>query len=153
MTHSLAFGGKVVTVLLTDADDERCSGRHLDAVFGELSHLFGIVGHEFHSFHANVPQHFGCDGVVSGIGWMAEHQVCIERVSALVLEMVGLDFSMKSNPTSFLSQVQQSAPATLNDGIERSMKLRAAVASGAREDIAGQAFGMEANENLSLIHI
>ena len=61
--------------------------------------------------------------------------------------MVRLNFGMQSDPSPFLAKVEQGAPSFLDNGIKGGMELRAAVAPRARKDIAGQAFGVNPNEN------
>ena len=116
-------------------------------MFGELSHFFGIVGHQFNALNTDVSQHLSSDSVVSRIGRMAKHEVRIQGVSSGILQVVSLDFGVQADAAPLLSQVEQGPPTPLNDGVQSSVKLWATVASSAAKHIAGQAFRVDADKN------
>ena len=148
VAHTFSLRRQILTVVRPHASNERGSGCDIDAVYGELSHLFWIVGQEVHLLHPEFPQHFSRYGVVSSIGRMTKHEVGIEGIGALVLKVVSLYFRMEADASPFLTEVEEHAPAPFDDGVEGRVQLRPAIAPGAGEHITGQALGVEANDCL-----
>ena len=68
MAHALTFRCQVVPVLLTDTDDERGAGGHVDTVLRQLGDLFRVVGEQLNIFHDEVLKHSCRDGVIPSIG-------------------------------------------------------------------------------------
>ena len=103
MPHPLSLRCEVVAIFGTNANDERCSGRHLNPVLGELCHLFGVVGQQVDLFHPEFPQDFCSYGIVSCIRGVPQHEIGVEGVRSLVLKVIGLNLGVQTNATPFLS--------------------------------------------------
>src|SRR5688572_14021545 len=61
--------------------------------------------------------------------------------------MVGPQLVLEADAAPFLAHVEEHAPALGRDPLEREIELRAAVAERRAEQVAGQAFGMDARQH------
>ena len=97
---------------------------------------------------AEVAEDLGADPVVAEVGGQAELEVGLDRVGALLLELVGAELVEQPDPAPLLGEVEEDAPALLLDHRERRRELLAAVAAHAVEDVAGEALAVDADEDL-----
>ena len=70
---------------------------------------------------------------------MAEFQVRLDRVEALILKAVGLKFASKTYPPALVAtQVDDHATALISNALERHLELSAAVATTGTEHVTCQ---------------
>ena len=86
--------------------------------------------------------------VLPRVGGEAEPEVRLDRVEALLLELVGAQLVEQADPASLLGEVEQHARALLLDPPQRPLELLAAVAALRVEDVAGEALRVDAHEHV-----
>src|SRR6185295_18063604 len=112
-------------------------GRHLEghavgdlqAVAGQAHELARVVGEQQDPVQAQLVQDLGPDAVVALVGLEAQALVGLDRVLALVLELVGHDLVHEADAAALLAQVEQHALFGPPDHLQRAVKLAAAVAA------------------------
>ena len=120
---------------------------HLEAVAFDAHDLLRVVGEDLEVLDAQVHQDLRADAVVTKVGAEAERVVGLDRVLALILELVGLELVEQADPAPFLAHVDEdAAPLVLDDG-QRLVELGAAVAAVGAEDVAGEALGVHADQH------
>ena len=82
------------------------------------------------------------DAVVARVGREAELDVRLDRVEALLLQLVGAELVQQPDPAPLLGHVEEHAAALARDLRERLLELLAAVAAQRVEDVAGEALGV-----------
>ena len=92
----------------------------------------------------------GADPVVAQVGREAEALVRLDRVQALVLEVVGAELVHEADAPPLLAHVDDDAAPLLVDPLQGRLELVAAVAAQRPEDVAGQALGVDADEDVLL---
>jgi len=91
-------------------------------------------------------QGFGGEIVVAQIGSEAEFAIGFDRVEALILQLVSLQFVEQADTAAFLRQVENDSRAIFGDFAERELELRAAIAAFGCEDVAGEALRVDADK-------
>ena len=76
---------------------------------------------------------------------MAEREVGLVGVEALVLQQVGVELAVQADASPFLPQVQQIS-AGFRNPLDGFAELRAAVAPLAAEDVAGEALAVRPDQ-------
>ena len=97
---------------------------------------------------AEVAEDLGADPVVAQVGRQAELDVGLDRVEAVLLELVGAQLVEQADPAPLLGEVEQHALALALDLRQRGGELLAAVAAQAVEDVAGQALAVDAHQHV-----
>ncbi len=105
VSHPIDLGPEVVAVVLTDAGDEWHHFDNIDAKIPQLSRLVWILGQQTDSIDANPAKHLCCDSVVAGICGVAKHQIRIDCIGTLVLQIVSLYLGMQSYSSPLLAQL------------------------------------------------
>ena len=82
----------------------------------------------------------------AAVGLVAELEVGLDGVEALVLQLVGAELGHQADAAAFLLLVDQDAGAFVGDALHRELELLAAVAAERAEDIAGEALRVDADE-------
>ena len=95
-----------------------------------------------------VDQDLRADAVVAQVGRQAELQVGVDGVEALLLQLVGAQLVEQADAAPLLGEVEQHALALLLDHRQRGLELLAAVAAQRVEDVAGEALGVDAHEDV-----
>ena len=139
MPHAFLFGFKVALVVLV--------GLHLDGhVFGdfeavgfEAHALHGVVGEQAHFAYADEVQNLCAHAVVAFVGVVAQVNVGVDGVVALLLQFVGRNFGHEANAASLLVEVEHHAFALLLNHAHGLVQLFAAVAACGAEDVARDA--------------
>ena len=116
-----------------------------EAVAFEADDFFRVVGEEFDAADAKVVEDLGAHAVVAEVGGEAEFFVGLDGVESLLLKLVGVDFRGQADTAAFLAEVKEDS-AVLGNALHRGGELRAAIAALGVEHIAGEAFGMDADE-------
>ena len=78
---------------------------------------------------------------------MPKHEVRVQRVRALVLEVIGLDFGVQPNAASFLPQVEHATPATVSHRGQGRVQLWTAITPKRAKGITGQALRVDADQH------
>lgn len=86
-----------------------------ETVARKLVELVGVIGEQSHALHAEVAQDLGADVVLACIGGESKRKIRVERVHALVLQLVGAQLVQKANAAALLAHVQNNATSLLFD--------------------------------------
>ena len=119
----------------------------LEAVAADRHVLGRVVRHQAHLADAEVAQDLAADAVVADVRREAELLVRRDGVVPLVLQLVRLELVDEPDAAALLEQVEEDAPARLDDLLHGERELGAAVAAGRTEDVAGQALRVDADED------
>ena len=95
-----------------------------------------------------VDEDLRADAVVAQVDRQPELEVRVDRVVALVLEVVGAQLVQQPDPAALLGEVEEHAAALLLDHRQRRLELLAAVAAERVEHVAGEALGVHADEHV-----
>ena len=148
VAHLVALGPQVGLVVGVG----RRLDRHLlgdrEAVALEADDLFRVVGEDADAGQAEVAEDLGADPVVAQVGGQAELEVGLDRVGALLLQLVGAQLVQQADPAPLLGEVEEDAAALALDHRQRRVELLAAVAAHAVEDVAGEALAVDADEHV-----
>ncbi len=144
----VALGAQVVLVVgIGHGLDRKLLGDR-EPVALEADDLFRVVGEDPDAGQAEVAEDLGADPVVTQVGGEAELEVGLDRVDALLLELVGAQLVEQADAAPLLGEVEQDSPALALDHRERRRKLLAAVAAHAVEDVAREALAVHADEHV-----
>ena len=127
-------------------------GDTLDDVYSERPQgiqLVGVIGQQAHGSDAEILQYAGGGRVLPLIGLVAERQVGVDRVQALVLEVVGPQLVPQPNAAALLAQVDQNAGTLLSDAFDRQVELLPTIAAQGTEHIPCEALGMDPDQQFA----
>ncbi len=147
VSHSGFLGFEVSAVVFTGRDDDGDFFDDGEAVAFDAIDLLRIVGHDTDLLEAEVSQDLRADAVVTFVGRQTEDFVGLDGVEAFFLEGVGVEFIGQADASAFLSEVDEDAFSGGVDGFHGVFELGAAVTASGAEDIAGEAFAMDADED------
>ena len=88
------------------------------------------------------------DPALALVGREPEREVRVDGVHPLLLQLVRLQLVQQPDAASLLGHVQQHAAALGHDRAQRELELLAAVAAQRVEDVAGEAFRVDADEDV-----
>ena len=144
------FGPQIIVIFRGYPGDEGQPLGHLDPVAHQAVDFVGVVGEQADGVHPKVPQDEGGDFIIPLVGVVAQGQVGLHRVETVVLEVVSLELFDEADAPAFLAQVEEDPPARLGDHAHGQGELFAAVAAARAQDVAGEALGMEPDQDLVL---
>src|SRR5207244_13406878 len=98
---------------------------------------------------AEVGEDLVADPPVSRIRRKAEFQVRLDGVETVLLQLVGLQLVEQADSSPLLGHVEQDATILAGELNQSLLELLAAVTAQRVEDVAGQAFGVDADEDLT----
>src|SRR5690606_30133946 len=149
VAHPVPLGAQVTEVVLARGDGHRLTGGDGDAVADERVGLVGVVGQQADAAHTEVGEDLRAGRVVAGVGGQAEFEVGVEGVPAAFLEFVGAQFGHQADAAPLVAaQVDDDAPALGLDAGQGGVQLGSAVAALGAEDVSGEAFGVDADEDV-----
>ena len=90
VTHAVALCIQVVLVFGVRGDGDGDVLHDIESVAGKPLDLERVVGEEAQVAHTEVAQYLGSDSVVAQVGGVAELDVGIHGVVALLLELLGV---------------------------------------------------------------
>ena len=135
----LALGVQIrLVVRVRDGPDRYLIGDR-EPVSLQAEDLLRVVGEDPDARQTEVDEDLGADPVVAQVGGQAELQVGVNRVEALLLELVGAELVEQADPATLLGEVEQDALPLPLDRRQRRLELLAAVAAQRVEDVAGEA--------------
>jgi hypothetical protein len=109
--------------------------------------LSGIVGHQAQLRDAEIVQDRDRGRVVARIDGQPEFAIGANRIVAEVLQRIGAQLVDEPDAAALVAaHVDDGAGAVGRDRFEREFELRLAVAAQRAEHLAGQTFGMDANQ-------
>src|ERR1700720_3727834 len=117
---------------------------HIDSGLAKRVDLVRIVGHQAHRFESEERQHAGGDAVKAFVAFEAEPLIGLHGVETLVLQTIGAELVYESDAAAFLCQIEQDTASGTRDGGDGASELRAAITFERSEEIAGEAFRMQA---------
>src|SRR6266851_10097938 len=142
------LGLQVALVVGIGFDADRDALDDLQTESFESVDLLGVVRQQPDLPHAEVVDDLAADAVVPFVWRVAEGLVRLDGIEARVLEVVGVKLVEQADATTFLvAYVEDHAGTVGGDHFHGGVQLRAAVASEAAEDVAGEAFRVGAEEN------
>ncbi len=147
MAHAVLFGPQVNGIL---AVPEHLTGDpfdDLDAIGFEGGDLFRVIREQTDAGNAEMAQNRRGQLIFAQIGAEAQLFVGFDGVGAGVLQFVRSDFVEQTDAAAFLLFVDHQAAAFGGDGFQGEFKLGAAIAAQAVKDVAGEALGMDADQN------
>jgi len=150
MPQALFLRAQVADVRRGGPDLEGDAFRHANAVRAELFDLRGVVRHQLDRADSEDPQYARSTLVTAEIRRKTEGAVRVDRVEAVILEVVRRDLVDDSDAPSFLGEVEKDAFGRPPESLQCGLQLLAAVASLRTEHIAGHALGVEAHEDVLL---
>src|SRR5688572_522150 len=119
----------------------------LEPVSSDRDVLGRVVRHQTHLADAEVAEDLRADAVVADVGRESEFLVGRDGVVSFVLELVRLQLVDEPDAATLLQEVEEDAPARLDDLLHRERELGPAVAAARTEDVPGQALRVDAHEN------
>ena len=148
VAHAVALGAQVGLVVRVGGVLDRHLRRDRQPVALQPADLLRVVGEDADARQPEVDQDLRADAVVAQVDRQAELEVGVDRVQALVLEVVGAQLVQQADPAALLGEVEQDAGALALDHRQRRLELLAAIAAQRVEDVAGQALGVDAHEHV-----
>ena len=112
--------------------------------------LLRVVREDADRRQPEVGEDLDADPVLARVGGEAELEVRLDRVEALLLQLVGLQLVQQADAAALLRHVEEHAALLGADPRERELELLAAVAAQRVEDVAGEALGVDAHEHVLL---
>jgi len=150
MPQALFLRAQVADVRGRGADLKGDPFRHANTVRAELLDFRGVVRHQLDRGDPEDPQR-GCGTLVTPkIRGKTKSAVRVDRVEAVILQVVRRDLVDDADAPSLLGEVQEDALRRPADSLQCGVQLLAAVAPLRAEYIAGHAFGMQAHEDVLL---
>src|SRR5262245_23028787 len=143
----VALGTEVLPVRLGRRDLDRDALADVQPVALEADDLLRVVREELEILHAQVDQNLSADAVIAQIGVESEGRVGLDRVLALVLQLVGAHLVQQPDPAPFLPHVHEHAAALGLDPGQRLVELKPAVAAAGAEHVSRQTLGVYAHEH------
>lgn len=147
VSHFGFFGLEVFFVVRVDLRGDGNLFDDFKAVAVKPNDFFGVVGKEANFSKAEISEDLGADAILAEIGFVAEFEIGVDGVITLFLEFVGADFGGEANAAAFLAQVEKDSFAAGGDLFHGLAQLAAAVATLGAEDVAGQAFAVNADKS------
>src|SRR5262245_1952163 len=146
----VALGVEIAPVLVVREHLDRHLLDDRQAVRLDPLHLARIVREEPDGGQAEVGEDLVPEAVLARVRREAELDVRLDRVEALLLQLVGAELVQEPDAPALLGHVQKHAVVLPADLSERLLELLAAVAAERVEDVAGQAFRVGAHEHALL---
>ena len=112
--------------------------------------LLGLLVRRRTRRNAELAQHRRGGPEIAFVAAEAEMVVCLHRVEAGVLQHVGAQFVHQPDAAPLLRQIEQHAGTLVCHAADRAAELVAAVAAQGTEEIAGEAFRVQAGEGCLL---
>src|SRR5579864_7495963 len=126
---------------------------HLDTSLLERGHLVGIIGQQAHLADAQRLQHFSRKREIAVVRLEAQALIGFHGIESGILQFVGLQLRHQADAAPFLLLVNQHAGALFGDHRKRHLELLPAIAAQRREDVAGEALGMNADQRRGREHV
>ena len=150
MPELVALRLEVVAVLVVRLDLDRLLRDDRQPEAADPGDLPRVVREHADRRQPEVGEDLGADPVLARVGLEAELEVRLDRVAALLLQLVRAQLVEQADPAALLREVEQDAAPLLLDPRERALELLAAVAAPRVEDVAGEALGVDADEDVLL---
>ena len=109
--------------------------------------LVRIVRHQADTVETEAVQHHRSRCIDPLIRVEAKLLVCVYRIEAVILQLVGAKLVDETDPAAFLRQIQQNAAAIRRDFSNCAAQLISTVATQAGKQIPGKAFRMQPCED------
>ncbi len=146
MAHLLALGFQVERIVAALRDFRGQAFGDGDAMLLESRDLFRVIRDEADGRNAEEAEHFGGELEVTAIGGVAQFEVRLDGVAAVILKLVGAELGHEADATALLLLIEEDAATRIGDGREGELELLATVAAQGMEDIAGEALGVNADD-------
>ena len=151
MSELFFLGRQVSARRIRRGDFERQPLGDRQAVPFDPHQLARVVAEQTHRADAQLAQDLDTHSVIALIRFEAEPLVGLDRVEALVLELVRANLVREPDAAAFLIQIQQDAAAFLGDPLHGRIELGAAVTADRVQSVAGQARRVDADEDVRAV--
>src|SRR3984893_17149406 len=149
VAHPITLGDQVPDVLRVRPHRKRHPFDDVQPVPVEADALGRVVGEQPHRAHSQVVQDLRAQSVVASVGGQAQLEVRVDGVGAGILELVGLQLVHQPDAAALVAaHVEHHAAAFPGHHRQRRVQLRAAVAAARAEHVAGEAFGVHADQDV-----
>ena len=148
MAHLFLLRFQVEAVMVGRRHLNRHTIGDFETELGELINLIGVIGQKTHGLHAQIAQDLRADEVLAFISLEAQCKICFKRIHALVLQLVSAKLVYQADATTFLTHVQNYATALFVNRAHSRSELITAIAAQGAECIAGEAFRVNANQQI-----
>jgi len=129
-------------------DLKRDAARDPHAIRFELLDFRGVVRHEPYRFHSEDPEHARRALVRPQVCRKSEDSIRIDRVEAVILEVIRRDLVRDANPAAFPRQIEQDSARGTPELLQRRIQLGPAIAPLRAEHVPGHALGMQSDEDV-----
>ena len=150
MIHAFGFGAEVGEVLGVDGRVKFNALGDGDVEGGEAFDFVRIVGDEAHRFNFEIVEDERGNVVLALVGLMTEREICLNRVVALILQIVSAQFVEQADAAPFLPQIDHHAASGFGDEAHGFLQLLTAITTVRTQHVAGKTFGMDARQNVVL---
>src|ERR1700694_2211637 len=148
MSKLVFLGLQVALVVRIGFDADRDALDDLQTESFESVNLLGVVCQQPDLSNAEVVDDLAADAIVPFVCRVTQRLVRLDSIETRVLEVVGVQLVEQSDTATFLvADVKDHAGPVGGNRLHRGLKLRAAVAAQAAENVAGEALGMRSQEN------
>lgn len=147
MAELVALGLEIKAVDSIGLDFDRDALDHFKTIALEADDLFRIIGQQGDLAHPEIPENLGADAIVAQVGLVAEGLIGFDRILALVLQGIGHDLFGEADAAPLLAHVEQDPAALLFNFTQGKFELFPAVAAHRMKDIAGEALGVDADQD------
>src|SRR5437879_3280938 len=89
---------------------------YCDATLPQRLDFGGVIGHQMHCADTQVAQDLNCTSIGTGVSRITQKFICFNRIVALLLQAIGLEFASQPDVTSLLGQIEQQSTALDCDG-------------------------------------
>ena len=144
----LTFRAEVALVLGRRVDLERYLLDDRQSVAVEARQLLRVVREDANRRQPEVGEDLVADPPLPRVGRESEREVRLDGVEPVRLQLVGPELVQEADSAPFLAHVEDDAAALLLDPRERALQLLAAVAQVRVEDVAREALGVHADEDV-----
>ena len=83
---------------------------------------------------------------IPAIGFIAQRPIRRDSIETLILQSIGLQLGHEAYAAAFLPFVDDQSATLFRDCFQSTIQLFSAIATQRPQHVAGQAFGMEANQ-------
>lgn len=139
MPHQIPLDIEIVNILRFGGYNERNALFYLYSCIDQVIQLQGIVGDEIETVDPQELQHLNPGRIISFISLESEMEIGIERIHALILELIGPDLVDQADAASFLAKIHKVA-SFLRDHFKSTVQLRTTITFSRTEGFSRYTF-------------
>ena len=151
MVHALDLGLQVVGILRRHLGGQRHAGADRHPMLLQALDFERIVGQQTDGRDGQVFENLRRHGVITLVGLVTEEEVGVNRIIALVLEIIRPQLVGQADSPSLLTQIDNDAGPLLGDPLHGAVQLGAAVAAQGAQYVAGEALGVNPDQHVGTL--